>query len=88
MCQFTPRRGGGVPTFPGLEGSTYCGRGVPILAGGEPTLAGGSTYLGRGVPTLPGGGGVPTFPGRNSITFACYVVGGMPLAFTQEDFLV
>ena len=32
-----------------------------------------------------GGGGTPN---QNSIACTCYVAGGMPLAFTQEDFLV
>ena len=71
---------GGGPTFPGLDGRgggvpTFPGGGLPTFPGldcGVPTLTGG-TYLGRR--------GVPTFPGRNSIACACYVVGGMPLAF-------
>ena len=50
-------------------------------------------YLPRwGVYTFPGGWGT-TLPGRgtpyqNSIACTCYVLDGMPLAFTQEDFLV
>ena len=81
-------------TYLGWRGGTYLGwRGwggrVPTLARGEvPALAGGvGTYLGRrGVPTLlpwPKGGYLPTPPPVD-----CHAVVGMPLAFTQEDFLV
>ena len=50
------------------------------------------SQLGGGVPTFPSRG-VPTFPGGgapywSSIACTCYAAGGMPLAFTQEDFLV
>ena len=84
--------GGGLPTISGLEGGTYLPRwGVPTLAGGYLPRPRG-TYLGRGYLPWQGGTylgrGVPTFPGRNSIACACYMAGGMPLAFTQEDFLV
>ena len=78
----------GVAGVPTLVGGTYPGGGGTYLPGwGVPTLAGG-TYSGAGVPTLVGGGylpwwGVPTFPAS-----ARYVAGGMPLVFTQEDFLV
>ena len=75
--------GGEVPT---LAGGTYLGRGDTYLGRGVPTLWGGVPTLAEGVPTFPVGG-VPTFPGRNSIACACYAAGGMPLAFTQEDFL-
>ena len=44
-----------------------------------------------GVP-CPLAGGTPQQgilpPNRSSIACTCYAVGGMPLAFTQEDFLV
>ena len=45
--------------------------------------------MGRGTP-IPGqdwgkGGGTPNW---NSIACTCYAVGSMPLAFTQEDYLV
>ena len=72
-------------TFGGGGGTYLLGRGVPTFQSG-----GGGTYLGRGgylpwqaggVPTLAGG--VHTFP-----ACACYAAGSMPLAFTQEDFLV
>ena len=81
-------------------GDTYLGQGVPTLdwGGGHPpwTWVGG-TYLGWGVPTLDGVGYNPPPPSKlgnplprrqNSIASTCYSVGGMPLAFTQEDFLV
>ena len=63
-------------------------RGLPTLAEGVPTLAEG--YL-----PWTGGGYLPwskvgtPLPWRQtSIVNTCYVSGGMPLAFTQEDFLV
>ena len=52
-----------------------------------PGLDGGVTlFPDRGVPTFLGWGG--GYPYRNSIACTCYTAGGMPLAFTQEDFLV
>ena len=71
----------GVPTTSGLDGST------PTVQ----TWEEGTPYpdLGRGTPhpgQVPGwGGGTPY---QNSIAYTCYAAGGMPLAFTQEDFLV
>ena len=91
--------GGGVPCQVQLGGGTLPGSGWEgALAGGVPwlggypgrggTLAGGGT-LARGVPWLGGGdtlaGGVPSL---DNIGSTCYTAGGMPLAFTQEDFLV
>ena len=35
----------------------------------------------------PGQGRVPPSPRQNSRANTCYATGGMPLAFTQEDFL-
>ena len=64
--------GGGV-TWPG----GYPGWGYPGQGG---TLAGG--YPGWGVP-WPGG-----VPSQDNIGSTCYMAGSMPLAFTQEDFLV
>ena len=69
------------------------------LAGGptQGTPAGGPTWgtipPGRGSPTwgTPHRGtppGVPPPPPPTSTACTCYTVGGMPLAFTQEDFLV
>ena len=54
--------------------------GYPARSSWGGTLPGG-TLLGGG--TLAGGG---TQLGQQGST--CYTVGGMPLAFTQEDFLV
>ena len=53
----------------------------PHLEGGTylPRSGGGGTYLGRYPPP-------PSH--RYSIACACYAAGGMPLAFTQEDFFV
>ena len=87
---------------PHLEGGYLPWLGVPTLAGGYlpwpggvPTLAGGTylgwgdIYLGRqGVPTLAGGRGYPPWPGQHREYLPCYVSGGMPLAFTQENCLV
>ena len=75
-----------------------------VQAGGHPLLRPGkgvlpySPTLGRGSPHLELGTGYPP-PGIrkgvppplqtwNSIACTCYTAGGMPLAFTQEDFLV
>ena len=67
---------GGVPCQVQPWGST-----LPGPAGG-----GGSTWLGGG--TLPGPAGVGEYPGQDNIGSTCYTAGDMPLAFTQEDFLV
>ena len=66
------------------------------VGGTQPGLDGGG-YPGQvwmvGVPQ-PGldGGGYPGYPPppirQSSIVSTCYAAGGMPLAFTQEDFLV
>ena len=85
--------GGGAPQ-PGLDG----GGGTPARSGwwgGYPSqvwMVGGG-YLGYppgqvwmvvgGVPRV-----TPTPIRQSSIASTCYTVGGMPLAFTQEDFLV
>ena len=81
---------GGVPQT-GLDGGGYPGQ-VWMVGG----------YLGYPQPGLDGGG-APPWPGldvggtwgtphppirQSSIASTCYVAGGMPLAFTQEDFLV
>ena len=39
-------------------------------------------------PTWTWMGGCPPTPHRNNIACTCYAAVGMPLAFTQEDFLV
>ena len=86
----TPARFGGYP-IPGL-GVTHPRVGVPQPGlGGYPIsgLGGTLTRSGWGVPRYP-----PTLrwdtppPRQISIASTCYAAGGMPLAFTQEDFLV
>ena len=90
---------GGTPSF--LTGGTpirsWLGEG-----GGEYTtseLDGGTLPLelefhsfigtGWGYPPMVGGGSTPPPGGRQSSRVStCYAAGGMPLAFTQEDFLV
>ena len=67
---------GGVPR-PGLDGG---GGGFPGYP--RPSLDGGG-YLGY-PPTMSGWG----YPPPPTIASTCYAAGGMPLAFTQEDFLV
>ena len=76
------------------EGGTYPGQ-VQMGGGGTPRYIPhppARSGQGRGVPQgtypQPGQGeGVPqgTYPPRPR---TCYTAGGMPLAFTQEDFLV
>ena len=51
------------------------------MVGGTPGLDGGGTS------GLDGGGYPPTIR-QNCIVSTCYLAGGMPLAFRQEDFLV
>ena len=72
-----PGGGGRVPTLAGGRG-TY-------LGGGPTFLGWGCTYLGQRGTYLGWGG---THLGQASIGITCYVAGGMPLAFTQEDCLV
>ena len=71
--------GGGVPRvplWPGLDGGGY-------------SLARSGWWGVPEVPPLPGLDGVLSTPIRqSSIASTCYLAGGMPLAFTQEDFLV
>ena len=73
------------PTWPGLDGVLPGpGMGYPLTWDGVPpwTWNGVPPDLGRSTP-LDLGWGTP--PG---IASTCYAAGGMPLAFTQEDFLV
>ena len=70
--------------WPGLDGEGYPGSPQPSLDGGglpkvPPTITG----WGTSPPWLNGVSPLPT-----SIASTCYAVGIMPLAFTQEDFLV
>ena len=77
--------GGGVPRL-GLDG----GGGTPVRSGwwgGYPARSG---WWGEG--TLARSGWYPRYPPPppldSSIASTCYAASGMPLAFTQEDFLV
>ena len=57
--------------------------------GGVPPVQVGSQVGTGGVPPVPGQDrGAGGYPIQNSIACTCYAAGGMPLAFTQEDFLV
>ena len=79
--------GGGTPS----SWWGYPGMGYPISCRGYPP-AGGKPW--QGYPSPPSRGtllplsGVPTPLNQSSISCTCYVAGGMPLVFTQEDFLV
>ena len=83
-----PRSGLGVP-----PSQIRMGEGTESRSGrgGYPPSAGWGVTLsaGWGTHSCPGPrsgqGGTPNW---NSMTCTCYAVGGMPLAFTQEDFLV
>ena len=67
--------GGGYP-IPGLDGGGDTPSQVWMVGG----------YLGYPPPGLDG---VPPPPiKQSSIVSTCYVAGGVPLAFTQKDFLV
>ena len=85
-------KSGGYP-IPGLDGvppsQTWDGVPPPRPGTGYPRILGWGTPpdLGRGTlppPDLRWGTPPPTW----DIASTCYAVGGMPLAFTQEDFLV
>ena len=94
-----PRSGRGATPFLGLEGGfpiqLMGGTPFPGLDGGGETP---SSWCGipwgtpsRGTPIQVQVGGTPWQgypPYRSSITCTCYAVGGVHLAFTQEDFLV
>ena len=84
----TPR---GVPSQVPPQGGypvRYPPRGVPsqVPPGGSGYPPGGGTRSG----TPPGGFGYPPggVPGQDNRRSTHYMAGGMPLAFTQEDFLV
>ena len=79
---------GGYP-IPGLDGG-YPIPGLDRVGGaqGTPSSPGwGTSHQQDGVPPCPGqdGGGYLNW---NSMACTCYAAGGMPLAFTQEEFLV
>ena len=90
--------GGGVPRSSlgqgGYPNPSLDWGGTPTLDGGYPNLGlGGIPTLDGGVPHLQGGTpshvwGVPWVPPGIASTYYSYVAGGVPLAFTQEDFLV
>ena len=61
------------------------GRGVPHLWGGTPCPG---VLHPRGVPHVRGGTLSPPPITQSSIASTCYAAGGVPLAFTQEDFLL
>ena len=96
-----PWLGGGVTLVRGylpwlgvltLAGGTYPGQGVPTLNEGSTYSGWGGGEPGQGVPTLDGvpildGEGVPTL-GQSSIMSTGCAMGGMPLVFTQMDFLI
>ena len=96
-----PRSGWGVPHLRSGQGvvphpRSGWGRGIPpdLRWGTPPDLGWGTPLdLGWGTPQEHGTEYPPdlrwgTLPRQISITSTCYTVGGMPLAFTQEDFLV
>ena len=101
VCSQGVGEGGGYLPWMGV---TYLGRGVPTLDGGRhlpwigmvPTLGGGVVPGITPPPTQQAGWGTPLPIGldrgtpwrQRSRASTCYAVGGMPLAFTQEDFLV
>ena len=91
VCLFTIGWGGGTP-------NSDLGGGYPF-----PGLGGGGTpsqvWTGGGYPIsgLDGGGGGVSQPGLDDgvpcppptcIASTCYAASGMPLAFTQEDFII
>ena len=86
------RSGWGYP-IPGLDGRLGT-QGTPppgLVGGGYPPnqvlMVGG---VPRVPPQPPGLDGVPIPPPirQSNIASTCYAAGGVPLAFTQEDFLV
>ena len=87
VCPHLRGMGGGYP-ISGLGGGGYpisgLGRGYPIPGPG----GGGPHPRSGGVPHPMSGGGTLGTPPRIASTCYSYAAGGMPLAFTQEDFLV
>ena len=81
--------GGGTPfqvwTGGGLVAGLERRVGTPpkVRMGATPTLA----RIGWGTPPVQDWMGYPRPIRQSSITSTCYVAGGMPLAFTQEDFV-
>ena len=79
MFSVCPHLGGGGGVRSSWGGSDPAGGGSGPGGGGQVQPAGGESVQ-------PGGGGSVSGGGRVSIS--CPLAGGMPLAFTQEDFLV
>ena len=101
VCPFTGGAGGGTPVpgsfsgeypVPGSFPGPFLGGGTPVLEGVEVTLSQPGGTPGQGYPCSKDKTGVP--PARTVVppspprASTCYVAGGMPLAVTQEDFLV
>ena len=70
----------GVPLWPGLDG-------VPPWPGLDGVPPSGQDWMGYPLPPSQNWMGYPLIR-QSSIVSTCYVAGGMPLAFTQQDFLV
>ena len=70
---------------PGGRGYPMSG-GVPHVWRGTPCPGGYNIY--GGYPHVWGGTPSPPPIAQSSIASTCYAAGGVPLAFTQEDFLV
>ena len=88
-----PRFGWGVPWGTPLAKSGWWG--VPPRSGwwegGNPGYPPGQVWMVPPPPARSGWWGVPREPPHphySSIASTCYPAGGVPLAFTQEDFLV
>ena len=91
----TPSLGWGYPSQIWMVGGTPArsgGGGYPshvwMVGGGVPWPG---LDAGGGVPSPGLDGGYPWYPRpirKSSIASTCYAAGGIPLAFTQEDFLV
>ena len=78
--------GGGTPSqvWSGYPSQVWMGGGTPILLmGGTPS----KIRMGGTLPILDWMG-YPPIRRQISIASTCYTAGGVPLAFTQEDFLV
>ena len=85
---YPPGPGMGYPPRPGMGYPPWTWDGVPPRHG-----TGYPPDMGQGTPPDMGQGTPPdlrwgTPPRQISIVSTCYAAGGMPLAFTQEDFLV
>ena len=91
--QDTPQTGGGYPPSQYWMGYPQSGldEGTPqIRTGCEylPPPHSGHDFMGYSPPSRPGMGYPSPIRRQSSKASTCYAVGRMPLAFTQEDFLV